>query len=77
MNTMIIQRDVVTLADIDEAIAHLSEMMKDRYKNRLTHQRKAFLMSELDSLLDARLEAINELGNSSDSKPELRPSERP
>ena len=63
MNTMIIQRDVVTLADIDEAIAHLSEMMKDRYKNRLTHQRKAFLMSELDSLLDARLEAIDGSNN--------------
>jgi len=39
----------------------------------LTHQRKAFLMSELDSLLDARLEAISELGNSSDRKSELRP----
>ena len=73
MNTMIIQRDVVTLADIDEAIAHLSEMMKDRYKNRLTHQRKAFLMSELDSLLDARLEAINELGNGDNRESKTRP----
>ena len=70
---MIIDKEVITLADIDEAIAHLSEMMKDRYRNRLTHQRKAFLMSELDSLLDARLEAISELGNSSDRKSELRP----
>ena len=70
---MIIDKEVITLADIDEAIAHLSEMMKDRYGNRLTHQRKAFLMSELDSLLDARLEAISELGNSSDRKSELRP----
>ena len=40
---MIIDKEVVSLADIDEAIAHLSEMMKDRYRNRLTHQRKAFL----------------------------------
>ena len=63
MNTMIIQRDVVTLADIDEAIAHLSEMMKDRYGNRLTHKRKAFLMSDLDSLLDARLEATDGSNN--------------
>ena len=63
MNTMIIQRDVVTLADIDEAIAHLSEMMKDRYGNRLTHQRKTFLMGELNSLLDARLEAIDGSNN--------------
>jgi len=70
---MIIDKEVITLADIDEAIAHLSEMMKDRYGNRLTHQRKAFLMSELDSLLDARLEAISELGNSSDREPKARP----
>ena len=70
---MIIDKEVVSLADIDEAIAHLSEMMKDRYGNRLTHQRKAFLMSELDSLLDARLEAISELGNSSDREPRARP----
>jgi len=70
---MIIDKEVITLADIDEAIAHLSEMMKDRYGNRLTHQRKAFLMSELDSLLDARLEAISELGNSSDREPRARP----
>jgi hypothetical protein len=60
---MIIEKDEITIADIDEAIAHLSEMLKDRYGNRLTHQRKAFLMGELDSLLDARLEALNELGN--------------
>ena len=70
---MIIDKEVITLADIDEAIAHLSEMMKDKYRNRLTHQRKAFLMSELDSLLDARLEAISELGNSSDREPKSRP----
>ena len=70
---MIIQRDVVTIADIDEAIAHLSEMMKDRYGNRLTHQRKAFLMSELDSLLDVRLEAINELGNGDNRESKTRP----
>ena len=70
---MIIDKEVVSLADIDEAIAHLSEMMKDRYGNRLTHQRKAFMMSELDSLLDARLEAISELGNSSDREPKSRP----
>lgn len=63
MIPMIIDREVITLADIDEAIAHLAVMLKDRYGNRLTHQRKAFLMGELDSLLDARLEAINESNN--------------
>lgn len=67
MISMIIDKEVITLADIDEAIAHLSIMLKDRYGNRLTHQRKAFLMGELDSLLDARLEAIsNGIGNSKD-----------
>jgi len=69
---MIIDKEVITLADIDEAIAHLSEMMKDRYRNRLTHQRKAFLMSEMDSLLDARMEALNEIGNGSDREPNSR-----
>jgi hypothetical protein len=56
---MIIEKDEVTIADIDEAISHLAEMLKDRYGNRLTHHRKAFLMDELNSLLDARLEATN------------------
>ena len=73
---MIIDKEEITLADIDEAISHLAGMLKDKYGNRLTHQRKAFLMGELDSLLDARLEALNELGNSSDRKSQPRPAER-
>ena len=56
---MVINKEIVTVAEIDEAITHLALMLKDKYQNRLTHQRKAFLMSELDSLLDARLEAIS------------------
>ena len=72
MNPMIIERDEITIADIDEAIAHLAVMLKDRYGNRLTHQRKAFLMSEMDSLLDARLEALNEIGTGSDREPNSR-----
>ena len=72
MNPMIIERDVITIADIDEARAHLAVLLKDRYGNRLTHQRKAFLMSEMDSLLDARLEALNEIGNGSDREPNSR-----
>jgi hypothetical protein len=68
---MQIEREVVTIADIDEAIAHLALMLKDSYGNRLTHQRKVFLMGELDSLLDARLEAIHEIKNrKSESRPE-------
>ena len=69
---MIIERDEITIADIDEAIAHLAVLLKDRYGNRLTHQRKAFLMNEMDSLLDARIEAVNEIGNSSNRELELR-----
>ena len=76
MISMIIEQDVITLADIDEAIFHLAEMLKDRYGNRLTHRRKAFLMGELDSLLDARLEALHGIGNSKDREPNARPAER-
>jgi hypothetical protein len=72
MNSMIIEKDVITIADIDEAIAHLAVLLKDRYGNRLTHQRKAFLMNEMDSLLDARIEAVNEIGNSNNREFELR-----
>lgn len=60
---MIIDKEEITLADIDEAISHLAGMLKDKYGNRLTHQRKAFLMGELDSLLDARLGAIDGSNN--------------
>jgi len=65
---MVIDKEVITVAEIDEAITHLAIMLKDRYGNRLTHQRKAFLMSELDSLLDARLEAISNEGGISSSR---------
>ena len=70
---MIIDQEEVTIADIDEAISYVAEMLKDRYGNRLTHQRKALLMGELDSLLDARLEAVNEGGNSKSREPDSRP----
>jgi hypothetical protein len=60
---MNIESDEVTIAELDEAIGHLAEMMKDRYGNRLTHQRKIFLMGEMDSLLDARLEALEKEKN--------------
>ena len=68
---MIINEEI-TLAEIDEAIVHISALMKEKYGNRLTHQRKAFLLGELDNLLDARLEAVNEIGKSSNQEPESR-----
>jgi len=42
---------------------HISALMKEKYGNRLSHQRKAFLLGELDDLLDARLEAVNGANN--------------
>jgi len=59
---MIINEEI-TLAEIDEAIVHISALMKEKYGNRLSHQRKAFLLGELDDLLDARLEAVNGANN--------------
>ena len=73
MIPMIIEKDEVTVAEIDEAISYLSEMLKDKYGNRLTHQRKAFLMGELDSLLDARLEAISASADSNNRELNARP----
>ena len=68
---MIINEEI-TLAEIDEAIVHISALMKEKYGNRLTHQRKAFLLGELDNLLDARLEEVNEIGKGSNREPESR-----
>jgi len=45
----------VSLAELDEALGHLAEQLKDRYGNRLTWQRKALLMDSMDDLLDFRL----------------------
>ena len=44
-----------TLAEIDEALAHLRERLQDRYGNRLTHQQRQLFLSSVDDLLDARL----------------------
>jgi hypothetical protein len=44
-----------TLAEIDEALAHLRERLQDRYGNRLTYQQKQLYLSSVDDLLDARL----------------------
>ena len=46
----------ITVADIDEALSHIREMLQDRYGNRLTHQRKQMLMESIDDLLDYRLQ---------------------
>jgi hypothetical protein len=52
----------VTVADIDEALAHINLMLKtDEYGNRLTWQKKEMLLESLDDLLDARLHLMKEL----------------
>ena len=49
-----------TLEEIDEAIKHLNEQLKDdRYGNRLDWRRKEFLTSSFDDFLEHRL-AITE-----------------
>lgn len=55
INTMIVIDGEVTLAEIDEALRNVREMLIDRYGNRLTHQKKELLLSSIDDLLDARI----------------------
>jgi len=54
INTMIVVDGEVTIAEIDEALRNIREMLVDRYGNRLTHQKKELLLSSIDDLLDAR-----------------------
>jgi len=59
--TLVIEEEV-TVADIDEALAHINLMLKtDHYGNRLTWKKKEMLLESLDDLLDARLHLIKEL----------------
>ena len=54
INAMIIIDGEVTVAEIDEALRNIREMLIDRYGNRLSHQKKELLLSSIDDLLDAR-----------------------
>jgi len=54
IDTMIVVDGEVTIAEIDEALRNIREMLVDRYGNRLTHQKKELLLSSIDDLLDAR-----------------------
>jgi len=48
--------DDVTIEDIDEAIAHIFQLLKtDEYGNRMTWRKKEILQNSIDDLLDARL----------------------
>jgi hypothetical protein len=53
--TLVIEEEV-TVADIDEALAHINLMLKtDHYGNRLTWKKKQILLQSVDDLLDVRL----------------------
>ena len=46
----------VTVADIDEAIAHIAAALKtDEFGNRMDWRKKQLLQASIDDLLDARL----------------------
>jgi hypothetical protein len=48
--------DEVTLADIDETIAYVNELLKtDTYGNRMDWKKKEDLQVSIDELLDARI----------------------
>jgi hypothetical protein len=48
--------DEVTLADIDETIAYVNQLLKtDTYGNRMDWKKKEDLQVSIDELLDARI----------------------
>lgn len=50
----------VTLADIDETIAYVNQLLKtDVYGNRMDWKKKEDLQISIDELLDARLNLMN------------------
>jgi len=55
IDAMIVVDGEVTVAEIDEALRNIRDMLVDRYGNRLSHQKKELLLSSVDDLLDARL----------------------
>jgi len=52
--------DEVTLADIDETIAYVNQLLKtDTYGNRMDWKKKEDLQISIDELLDARINLMN------------------
>ena len=48
-----------TLAEIDEALANLQrDLSTDKYKNRMTWNKRELLLWSIDNLLDARNELV-------------------
>jgi hypothetical protein len=60
---LIIEQDL-TIAEIDEAIAHVRKMLKtDEYGNRMDWRKRELLSASIDDLLDARLQMSVEYAN--------------
>lgn len=63
----------VSIAELDEAIAHLYAALKiDEFGNRMDWRKRQLLESSIDDLLDARLEAMSEGRDSSTGELEAR-----
>jgi hypothetical protein len=60
---LIIEQDI-TIAEIDEAIAHVRKMLKtDEFGNRMDWRKRELLTASIDDLLDARLQMSVECAN--------------
>ena len=59
INVMVVIEGDVTVAEIDEALGNIREMLVDGYGNRISNQKKQLLLSSIDDLLDARLNLTN------------------
>ena len=56
---MLLVTEEITIAEIDEALAHMREKVQDRYGNRLTYKQKQLYWASIDDLLEARLNLTN------------------
>lgn len=58
----VVVTDEVSIAELDEAIAHLYRALKtDEFGNRMDWRKKQFLEESIDDLLDARIELAKKL----------------
>ncbi len=56
---MIVIEEEVTVAQIDECLSHVYNMLKtDEFGNRMDWRKKEMLSEQLDDLLDARLNLV-------------------
>jgi hypothetical protein len=56
---MLLVTEEITVAEIDEALAHMREKVQDKYGNRLTYKQKQLYWASIDDLLEARLNLTN------------------